>query len=62
MWETPYVNGKRHGVSKCFYKSGDLETESTYVNGKKHGVDKCYSESGNLWRTTEYKNGLIVSK
>jgi len=58
-WETPYVNGKRHGVTKDYYESGVLWYETPYVNGKEHGIEKRYYESGALWIETPYVNGKI---
>ena len=58
LWrETPYVNGKEHGIEKWYYESGALEWETPYVNGKEHGIVKWYHESGALWEETLYVNG-----
>ena len=59
MVETPYVNGKRHGIEKWYYESGALRREAPYVNGKKHGIDKFYYESGALMVETPYVRGNI---
>ena len=32
MYETPYVNGKKRGIEKCYYESGQLYQETSYVN------------------------------
>ena len=43
LWlETPYVNGKRHGVKKEYYDSGFLWEETPYVNGMRHGIERGY--------------------
>ena len=55
-WETPYVNGKKHGIVRSYYASGALLWETPYVNGKKHGIEKCYYESGALRLETPYVN------
>ena len=48
LWfETPYVNGKEHGVRKEYcYKTGALRRETPYVNGEKHGVERDYDKEG----------------
>ena len=46
--ETPYVNGKMHGVERGYYKSGAQWIEVSYVDGKRHGVEKSYYKSGAL--------------
>ena len=58
-WETPYVNGKKHGIEKFFYRSGTLERVTPYVNGKKHGTDEWFYESGALWVEIPYVTGRI---
>jgi antitoxin component YwqK of YwqJK toxin-antitoxin module len=55
--ETPYVNGKRHGIEKSYYESNALEWEAPYVNGKMHGVLKRYYDSGALKYESPYENG-----
>ena len=32
--ETPFVNGKRHGVAKGYYENGNLIKEILYENGE----------------------------
>ena len=57
LWfETPYKNGKKHGIAKRYYENGNLEYETPYKNGKKHGIEKWYYENGNLWYETPYEN------
>jgi antitoxin component YwqK of YwqJK toxin-antitoxin module len=58
-WETPYVNGRMHGISKWYYKSGALKSEDPYVNGEEHGIEKQYYESGRISALVEYKNGVL---
>ena len=33
-----YLNGRRHGLSKTWYRNGELETIRRYEHGKKSGV------------------------
>ena len=46
--ETPYVNGKRHGLDKEYFESGVLSWVVPYVNGREHGIEKSYYKSGAL--------------
>ena len=58
LWvETPYKNGKKHGVQKAYYENGKLMREIPYKNDKIHGVAKGYYESGKLASETPYQNG-----
>jgi len=47
MWETPYVNDKRHGIEKQYYESGALWWEILYTNGVCHSARKfcCFGDS-----------------
>ena len=56
-WETPYVNGKEHGIEKFYYESGALKYETPYVNGNIHGIEKSYYESGAIRRVIPHVNG-----
>ena len=45
LWyETPYVNGKMHGIVKHYYESGALWYETPYVNGMRHGIERGYDK------------------
>ena len=57
--ETPYENGKRHGIRRIYYKSGALYWEVPFVNGKEHGTEKEYYMSGALWHETPFVNGNV---
>jgi hypothetical protein len=57
--EIPYVNNKKHGVEKWYYKSGKIKMEIPYVNGKEHGIKKKYYESGQIRYEIPYVNGKI---
>jgi antitoxin component YwqK of YwqJK toxin-antitoxin module len=60
LWiETPYVNGKMHGIEKWYYESGALMAETPYVDGKRHGIAKWYYASGALQTETPYVRGKI---
>ena len=60
LWsETPYEDGKEHGIKKWYHESGSLRRESQYENGKRHGIDKIYYESSALMVETPYVRGNI---
>jgi antitoxin component YwqK of YwqJK toxin-antitoxin module len=55
--ETPYKNGKIHGILKKYYKSGRIWSEIPYVYGKPSGISKEYYETGELKKEKQFKNG-----
>jgi antitoxin component YwqK of YwqJK toxin-antitoxin module len=55
-YETPYVNGLRHGIEKTYRYSGKIWYETSYINGRKQGVHKSYYSTGDLSRISFYKN------
>jgi antitoxin component YwqK of YwqJK toxin-antitoxin module len=55
-WEIPWVNGRRHGIAKCWYSDGQLMWETPYVNGEKHGIGRCWYENGQLRLEIPYVN------
>ena len=59
-WETPYVDGIKHGVKiKYYYESAQVERETPYVNGIVQGVENEYRVTGELERITPYVDGKI---
>jgi antitoxin component YwqK of YwqJK toxin-antitoxin module len=55
--ETPYKNGKVHGVFKMFYPNGNLMNETNYKMAINHGKEIHYFENGNIHFCQNYKNG-----
>lgn len=55
--ETLYKNGKIHGISKRYYKSGNIWSETPYVYGKPSGISKEYYETGELKKEKPFKYG-----
>jgi hypothetical protein len=55
-WETQWVDGRLHGVTKGYYENRKLKEETTWVDGKLHGPAKWYDSSGKLLRETVYEN------
>ena len=54
-----YENGKRHGVSKSYARSGAVETEVSWAEGKKDGPSRDYYESGQLKLDRMYSQGQL---
>lgn len=62
-----YRNGKKHGLEKRYYKSGELYRERDYRNGRLQGTERRYFRTGKLRTEVEYKDsnpstGLIEFK
>ncbi len=57
--ETPYQNGKRHGIEKFYYENGKLRAELPYQSGKAQDISKTYYESGNLESELPYQNDTV---
>jgi len=63
-WETPFVNGRPHGIEKKYYKNGILQWEISFINGQLHGVSKTYHRDGtlqeeSLWIRDKKRNDLL---
>lgn len=58
--EISVKDGKRHGVSKNYYKDGkSVHQLIEYKMGKKHGEAITYYENGSIYQTTPYVEGNI---
>ena len=57
--ETPYVDGKREGVKKIYFRSGELMMEITYGNDKQEGAVREYSEDGSLVKESFSKGAKV---
>jgi antitoxin component YwqK of YwqJK toxin-antitoxin module len=60
FWETPYVNGERHGIETWWYENGKKWIESPHVNGDLHGIETCWHEDGSLWFVAKWNQGQLV--
>ena len=62
--ETPYVDGRRHGMHIIYRKDGFKQRELPYVNGKIEGKVIDYREDGSKWMEQEFLNdkmdGMLV--
>lgn len=55
-FETPYLNGKKHGVEKSWFESGKLKAESECINGIGEGRANGWHENGRLAYDWFWKN------
>ncbi|MCH1478554.1 MAG: toxin-antitoxin system YwqK family antitoxin, partial [Crocinitomicaceae bacterium] len=55
--EEQYLNGKKEGISKKWYKNGKLKSEANYKGGKKEGPCKNWYSNGQLKSEFVYKDG-----
>ena len=51
--ETPYLDGKKHGMEIRYYDDGTKWSENSYVDGQKHGKSIVYSRD-NGTKSIEY--------
>lgn len=57
--EQNFKNGKRHGISKEYFKNGQVRESMNYKEGMGDGVLNVYNPSGDLLVRRRYKNGLL---
>ena len=50
--ETPYYNGKKHGVYKEYFKTGEISCITEYIDDLLHGELKVYNQDGTLFNDT----------
>lgn len=56
--EENYENGLLNGVSKTFYKNGNITEILHYKNGKLEGITQRFSNEGILLEEISFKNGM----
>ncbi len=52
-----YVDGQKNGISKRFYKTGELLEESNWKNDKLHGIYRTYFQDGKAFLECNYSEG-----
>ena len=57
IFEGEFLNGKRNGEGKEYYKDGKLKFEGKYLYGDRIGEGKEYFNKGNIKFEGEYLNG-----
>ena len=60
-WETQWVEGKLHGVTKGYYENRRIKEATTWIGGKLHGPARWYDAKGALLRETVYENDVDPS-
>jgi antitoxin component YwqK of YwqJK toxin-antitoxin module len=58
--EISYVDGWQHGVSRDWYPSGALRSESAFYANCLHGWSREYDESGSVRAETLYEYGIAT--
>ncbi len=53
-----YLKGKKDGLWKEYYATGQLKCEGSYIVGKKEGIHREWAENGQLDLEGNYKDGL----
>ena len=56
--DTPYIDGKKHGVMTRYYPNGKLDMIMPYYKGKKHGLQVRFDAEGNVREAKSYVYGL----
>ncbi|WP_245553839.1 energy transducer TonB [Cytophaga aurantiaca] len=59
--EGDYMEGKKSGIWKKYYSSGELWYTETDVEGDRNGTLKGYYKTGEIKRIEEYKNDTLVT-
>ncbi|MEM6966175.1 MAG: hypothetical protein AAF573_15530 [Bacteroidota bacterium] len=63
--EEEYRNGKLHGISRTFYKTGkdgQIKEELEYKDGVQDGIYRYYLEDGSISLDYVYKNGEVIER
>lgn len=59
LTESLYVNGKKHGIQKLYYQSGELRQVSIYTQGVKNGRTIGYYTCGLKSMNANFVNGEL---
>jgi len=60
--EQQYLNGKKDGIWRVYYPSGQLQKEGNMLNGLDEGLYREYYENGTLQYEYHYNAGKKVGK
>lgn len=58
--ETDYLDGKKNGVCKIYYKSGEIKLEGSFINNSQHGKTISYYKTGQVFRECQMGQGKII--
>ena len=56
--ETPYIDGKIHGIEREWYNDGRLASERPHEMGKRTGIHRGWYRSGQMRFFIEYEDGV----
>ena len=56
-----YLDGKRNGETKSYFKSGKVSSESTYTDGNLNGKLIAYSRDGKIASEVNFLNGELLN-
>lgn len=59
--QTPYVNGRIHGIATAFYPNGTRMITYTYRYGMKNGYAFAYNLDGTVNKKAKYKNNRLIN-
>jgi len=54
-----YIDGKKEGISRRFYTTGELLEESNWKDDKQHGFNKSYFPNGKIYMECNYLEGRL---
>ncbi len=57
--ETPYVNGRKEGVEKTFYSTGEPKREQRFFDGLPNGNDVHFNRQKEITLQLFYRNGVV---
>ena len=61
-YEWEYKDGKRvDGISKSWYRNGQLSKEVVWKKGKRHGVYTHWHDNGQKWKEETFKDGEKIN-
>ena len=56
MYEWPRLNGKYHGIQKCWYDNGNIKDIWPCLNGQAQGMCQSWKKNGTINWIRQYKN------
>ena len=59
--QTPYANGRIHGIVTAFYPNGTRMITYTYRYGMKNGYAYAYNPDGTVNKKAKYKNNRLIN-
>ncbi len=57
--ETPYMNGKKHGMRLGRNEDGTKCWEEMWMDGKLHGMNTLWNKDGTKWLERTWRNGNL---